>query len=237
MSTKKLMVATLSVAIVLSLTACGTDSKTSSKQGGYSGIIQSVPTDSSNSEQNTQPESNEDFEIRDDVLVKYKGSAAEVTIPDGVIDIGDEAFGGCTSLTSVTIPNSVTSICNGAFWNCTGLTSITIPDGVTDIGNSAFDGCTSLTSVTIPNKLTDIRAYIFYGCTSLTSIKISDRATCIGYCAFGKCTSLTNITIPDSVTDIGELAFSGCEGIKATYKGKTYDYAHIDELYKAINGN
>jgi len=27
-----------------------------------------------------------------------------------------------------------------------------------------------------------------------------------------------------------------CEKIKATYKGNTYDYEHINDLYKIING-
>ena len=60
----------------------------------------------------------------------------DLTIPDGVTCIGDDAFRGCTSLTSVTIPDSMTSIGDDAFWGCTSLTSITIPDSVTSIGLS-----------------------------------------------------------------------------------------------------
>lgn len=39
--------------------------------------------------------------------------------------IGQEAFYGCSGLTSVTTPNSVTSIGGNAFSGCTGLTSVT----------------------------------------------------------------------------------------------------------------
>ena len=47
-----------------------------------------------------------------------------ITIPDGVISIGHDAFSRCNSLVSITIPDSVTSIGNYAFSNCSNLTDI-----------------------------------------------------------------------------------------------------------------
>ena len=45
-------------------------------------------------------------------------SVKRVIIADGVTTIGDNAFNGCSSLTSVTIPNSVTTIGWRAFNGC-----------------------------------------------------------------------------------------------------------------------
>ena len=58
----------------------------------------------------------DDFLLENGVLNKYKGGA--VVIPEGVSEIGNWAFYGCSGLTSVTIPAGVTSIGNRAFWNC-----------------------------------------------------------------------------------------------------------------------
>ena len=55
--------------------------------------------------------------IKDNVVVKYKGTSTSVTIPDYVTGIGEHAFKGCSSLTSITIPAGVTSIGIGAFSN------------------------------------------------------------------------------------------------------------------------
>jgi hypothetical protein len=46
---------------------------------------------------------------------------------------------------SYAIPDSVTRIEDEAFRGCTSLTSVTIPDSVTNIGYAAFDSCANCT--------------------------------------------------------------------------------------------
>ena len=140
-------------------------------------------------------------------------SVTTIVIPDGVTNIGFEAFAICSSLTSITIPDSVTSIGNYAFCDCSGLTSVTVGDGVMSIGSYAFYNCSSLTSVTIPDGVTSIGYAVFYNCSSLTSIVIPDGVTSIGSYAFSYCSSLTSVTIPDGVTSIGEDAFCYCSSL------------------------
>ena len=51
-------------------------------------------------------------------LVRYEGYAQDITIPEGITGIHDNAFYMCESLESVTIPESVTSIGDRAFHGC-----------------------------------------------------------------------------------------------------------------------
>lgn len=76
-----------------------------------------------------------------------------VTIGNGVKEIKQYAFQGCTSLTSVTIGNGVKEINQYAFKGCTSLEEVTIPSNVTKIGQYSFWGCTGLEEVTIPEGL------------------------------------------------------------------------------------
>ena len=107
----------------------------------------------------------------------YVPSSLKSVVITGDTSIGDDAFYGCTSLTSIEIPDSVTSIGNYAFFSCSSLTSIKIPDSVTSIGYYAFAYCSSLTSIEIPDSVTSIGEDAFYGCTSLTSVTFKDTST------------------------------------------------------------
>ncbi len=107
--------------------------------------------------------SNRYFRIIDNILISNKGklisclnTAAHINVPSSVNSIGDEAFWGCTSLTSINIPASVTTIGDAAFSCCSLLLSINALSSVRAIGDYAFYGCKSLQSITIPSSVTSI---------------------------------------------------------------------------------
>lgn len=150
------------------------------------------------------------------VAYKYKGTMpteTHITIADGSLAIGVEAFAGCDGLTSIEIPCSVTAIGGGAFAGCSSLVNISIPTSVTSIGPYAFSHCSGLTSITIPNSITSIGEAMFWNCTGITSIEIPNSVTSIGREAFSGCSGLTSVTIPNSVTNIEIQTFLNCTSL------------------------
>lgn len=151
-------------------------------------------------------------------IIRYVGSATEVTIPseiDGhrVTTLADQAFADNDSLTSVTIPDSVIRIDGYTFYGCSSLASLKIGNSLTTIGVGTFYHCTSLTSVTLPDSLTTIENAAFFDCASLKSINIPKGLTTIEGYAFCECSSLESVTIPDTVTKIESGAFADCTSL------------------------
>ena len=136
------------------------------------------------------------------------------TIKESTKWIGDNAFAGCSGLTSINIPDSVNSIGYYAFQNCSNLTSITIPYSVTSIGFRAFCNCTSLTGeLVIPDSVTTIREQAFIDCSGLTSVVIGSGVTSIGETAFGGCSKLTSVVIGSGVKTIDNNVFINCSSL------------------------
>lgn len=166
------------------------------------------------------------------VLIKcpidYKG---ECVIPEGVIEIGHDAFSNCDNLTSVVIPNSVRTISTCAFCCCWGLTSVVIPEGVNEIGRLAFAYCKNLISVILPDSVTKIGDGAFSALNRINmplynanvfafiphnykgEYEIPYGIKTIAGSAFAWCSGLTSVSIPDSVTEIGRNAFIGCSNL------------------------
>lgn len=157
--------------------------------------------------------SQSDFAILNGMLLRYQGTAENVTIPNSVTKICGGAFYNCSDLVSVTIPDNVTEIGSSAFQNCTNLTNINIPKRVTTIDPDTFKNCSNLNNIYLPYGVSEIYVSAFENCSSLTDIIIPDSVTTIAWYVFSSCSSLTSVTIPKSVTRIGNYTFENCNNL------------------------
>jgi hypothetical protein len=166
------------------------------------------------------------------VIVKYKGSAEHLAIPDKIkgLPVGfiwNDAFYCCENLISVTIPDRVLCIGDNVFFGCIGLNSVSIPNSVVKIGSNVFYNCVSLSRVAIPKSVAEIGYNAFSDCTGLTSITVdpdNSNFTGVNGVLFDKPMKtlikypegkIGEYTIPDSVAEIGDYAFSGCTGLNS----------------------
>lgn len=143
------------------------------------------------------------------------------TVPDGVTDIGNGAFCGCTALSEINLPPSLLEIGYGSFMGCTALRKISIPRGVTSIYELAFEGCTSLETADIPDTVITIGTYAFSGCSSLNDVTVPPSVEHLGDGVFAKCTSLTRFTLPKNLPirtmHVGNFTIS--DGLLLKYLG------------------
>lgn len=152
-----------------------------------------------------------------DVAYVYKGGMPEdfsIALREGTVGIAGRAFYNRTTLTNITMPNTLKNIGDDAFSGCSTLANVTIPASVTEIGEGAFAFCHAFTDIRIPDKVTDIQDSLFEGCRNLVKVTLPDTVVSIGEEAFKNCKYLTDITLPSSLVSIGSGAFYGCESIR-----------------------
>ena len=149
-----------------------------------------------------------------------------INIPESVLTIGSNVFGGCNLLEQITVAESnpvydSRNNCNAIVETGTnklvaGCKNTVIPNDITIIGDYAFYNQFALTSIVIPNSVTAINQYAFNACYYLTTVELPNSLTTIGYASFENCSQLVDITIPNAVTTIGGYAFNNCGFISLT---------------------
>jgi len=72
------------------------------------------------------------------------GALKSLTLPEGLVEIGEMAFCGCTSLECVVLPGSLRRIGYGAFAHCHRLKKIELPEKIESIGSCGFFCCMAL---------------------------------------------------------------------------------------------
>jgi hypothetical protein len=113
----------------------------------------------------------------------YNGTESNIIIPDKLDEftveyIDDLAFTNLSFVTSITLPKGLLEIGDNSFSYNENLTTINIPDdcSLNMIGANSFSNNPKLTSFTITSKVETIRDRVFYG-SGITSFEVKNNST------------------------------------------------------------
>ena len=146
----------------------------------------------------------------------YKRKILSVYIPEGIKNIGNDAFGDCDSIVSISLPSTVKNI-EASFRKMKRLKAVKISPEIKSISNTAFVDCISLTSVYIPEGIERMERDAFGRCSNLKNVSLPQSLKVIERGVFWECSGLEEITIPANVTEIGDYAFYHCDNLKHIY--------------------
>ena len=109
------------------------------------------------------------------------------------MELGEEAFSGCSNLAELQLNEGMQTIRDFTFHCCTALRSVTLPSTVTKLGGWAFTRCSNLAEVQFNEGLQIICAWAFQHCTSIRSVTLPSTVTELGYGAFWQCSNLSEV--------------------------------------------
>lgn len=175
------------------------------------------------------------------VLIDGKNYAEEdLTIPDGIVMIADNAFKGNTNIKSLTVPQSVERIGDLAFNMCKKLSNISVPETLDDFGywcfgatpwmdaqKKDFDYVTlnsvllymknSKGNIVIPDGVVGISDGFFKDSRDLLSVQFPEGLKFIGRNSFEECYYLEEVTLPEGLEEIRDGAFYNSQNIVSIY--------------------
>lgn len=159
------------------------------------------------------------LEIKDGVLLEYIGHDKELVVPEGVIELGYNAFGDGREFESITIPSTLVKIYHTISEHCKTKEINVAEDNPKYY---TMDGCLidketgtlvwAYAANTIPcdDSIHKIGPQAFYGRKDLEYIAIPDNITEVGYYAFAHCSNLKTVTFSNANCIIGDGCFYNC---------------------------
>ena len=137
------------------------------------------------------------------------GLTGSLNIPEGVVEIGDNAFLDNDFTGVLALPSTLKKIDSGAFANAAFICPLNLPDGIEEIGDDCFNNCRNLYgNLILPSHLKKLGSNAFRGCTGLKGdLVIPKSLTVIPSNAFEKCGLGGRLHLHDGITTIGNGAF------------------------------
>lgn len=145
----------------------------------------------------------------------------EITVKDGTLGIAGNAFNGMDKLVKITLPEGLTNIGEYAFGGAqtgTGITEIVLPDSVTKIGANAFRNAKNLAKADIGANIAYIGDNAFGG-TAITELTYAANAAFGAQGPFRGLTAAASVTFDDSVTTFPAKLFEDWTGLSSVSLG------------------
>lgn len=152
---------------------------------------------------------------------------SQVTLAEGVQDIGEAAFKNC-AITEISFPKSLLIFSPQAFDGCF-LESVSVVEGnevyfsqdnavfrVVLEDNELVYAC-GIEELPEDVKYTAIRSYAFNNCSALKVADIPFGVSIIDEYAFYDCTEITEVSIPATLSVISVAAFNDCTKLETVY--------------------
>ena len=162
----------------------------------------------------------------------------KVTIPDSIIEIGQNSFHNCSSLRTVIISTTskLTTIGNNAFSGNYALTEMFIPSGMTNLGNSVFNNCGGIERFIVAedNEAYDsANGHLIEKAThslirGASSGEIPSGVKTVCSAAFRK-SMASELVIPSSVEKIENYIVSDSAIQKIKYRGTAEDWEKVSK--------
>ncbi|MDO4287154.1 MAG: leucine-rich repeat protein [Eubacteriales bacterium] len=141
------------------------------------------------------------------------GSLSEVRCEEGLENIGKQAFADNAKLTRCQLPESVREMGEQVFMGCSSLVSLRLPEQIEALGEELCAGCTALYQVTFPTHLRSIGENAFHG-SGLQKILLPDSCIRLGAGAFSDCKRLNSVQLSLRLAIISEECFAGCTALQ-----------------------
>ena len=163
---------------------------------------------------------------------------AQLTLPDGLIEIDDYAFYGLSSVPTITIPSTVTTIGVNPFVWMSSLEEILVAPGnkTFTVQQGALYNRKTNVLIAFPRKyvtssfafregVVEIGEHAFANVSAKLTITFPDSIRTIGDDAFYSCKNMTFTNFPIAIEHLGSMAFSSSGIESATIPGtiKTFD--------------
>lgn len=170
------------------------------------------------------------FDIRNGVLINYIGQSIDVSVPCSVKEISSTAFKNCCNISSINIPDSVTCINKYAFASCRALKKVKLGFGIRIIPQGCFAGLRQLEEVTLTNNIESIDDFAFNNCEALKRIDFlvkkyrapitaAEKGKAFEAMLSGRKAAIEYVDYADTVPTIkriGKYAFMGCVSLDYT---------------------